>query len=268
MTETAEYIRKHYTAYDEDGRFGRSRSRLVEYLTTMRYIDKYLSDGARIIEIGAGTGAYSLALAERGYSVDAVELTPSNIEIFKGKIKDDMNVTVTEGNALDLSVFADETYDITLLFGPLYHLFTEEDKLRALSEALRVTKRGGVVFAAYCLGDAAVMQYGFGVRGRGTNIYSLLEKGLIDPETWKAFSAPELVFELVRKEDIDALMAKLDVERLHYAGVDILTYYIEEKLDAMDEETFELYLKYNYAVCERGDMVGIANHVLDVFRKR
>ena len=43
----------------------------------------------------------------------------------------------------------------------MYHLFTREDKLKALSEAIRVTKKGGVVFAAYCMGDARALSYGF-----------------------------------------------------------------------------------------------------------
>ena len=71
-----------YNNYDEEGRLMR-KSRMPEYLTTMKYIEKYLTPGAKIIEIGAGTGRYSLALAEMGCDVTAVELVPHNIEIMK-----------------------------------------------------------------------------------------------------------------------------------------------------------------------------------------
>ena len=67
----------YYSTYDEDGRL-RSRHGMVEYLTTMRYIAKYLRPGMRILEIGAGTGRYSHALAQQGYRVDAVELVQHN----------------------------------------------------------------------------------------------------------------------------------------------------------------------------------------------
>ena len=165
---TKEYLVNYYSNYDEEGRL-LSKHGMVEYITTMKYIEKYLKPGMRIMEIGAGTGRYSHALAGKGYRVDAVELVEHNIGIFKSKIREGEPVTITPGNAMDLSAFASNTYDITLLLGPMYHLFTTEDKLQALSEAIRVTKKGGIVFAAYCMGDASVLSYGF-IRGQIHNI--------------------------------------------------------------------------------------------------
>ena len=80
--DTKEILTKHYSGYDEDGRL-RSRHGMVEFLTTMRYVQKYLRPGMRILEIGAGTGRYSHELVQQGYQVEAVELVEHNIEIFK-----------------------------------------------------------------------------------------------------------------------------------------------------------------------------------------
>ena len=145
--ETKDYLNTFYQNTDEDSRLT-TRYGMVEYLTTMRYIQKYLQPNARILEIGAATGRYSHALAREGYQVDAVELLEHNIEIFRRNTLPEEPVTVTQGNATDLHPFPDNAYDLTLLLGPRYHLFTEEDKLQALSEAIRVTKPGGVIFAA------------------------------------------------------------------------------------------------------------------------
>ena len=82
MNEIIEY----YNHYDEERRLMR-KSHMPEYLTTMRYIEKYLNNGAKIIEIGAGTGRYSLALADLGYDVTAIELVPHNIDIMRKKVK-------------------------------------------------------------------------------------------------------------------------------------------------------------------------------------
>src|SRR5699024_7320827 len=112
--KTNPYLIDFYQSYDEDGRLT-SRHGSVEFLTTMHYIEKYLSPGARILEIGAGTGRYSHALARRGYAVDAIELVPHNIEIFQKNTLAEETVTISRGNALALSVFADNQYDITLL---------------------------------------------------------------------------------------------------------------------------------------------------------
>ena len=72
----------------------------------------------------------------------------------------------------------------------MYHLFTEKDKLAALSEAIRVTKKGGVIFAAYCMSDPSILQYGF-VKG---NIHALIERKMVDTETFTAYSSPAEVF--------------------------------------------------------------------------
>jgi ubiquinone/menaquinone biosynthesis C-methylase UbiE len=142
-----ELLATFYSNYDEEGRL-LTRHGAVEYLTTMRYIERYLQPGMRILEIGAATGRYSHSLAQRGYQVDAVELVQHNIELFRKNTKSGENVTITQGDARNLENFLDNTYDLTLLLGPMYHLFTEEEKLQALSEAIRVTKKGGVIFAA------------------------------------------------------------------------------------------------------------------------
>ena len=261
--ENNKYLVDFYNQCDEDARLT-TKYGAIEFITTMKYIDKYIKPGMRIIEIGAATGRYSHTLARKGYEVDAVELLEHNIEIFKSNTADGEKVTITQANAMHLSSFASETYDICLLLGPMYHLYTEEDKLKALSEAIRVTKSGGIVFVAYCMGDASILQYGF---GRGI-IKELLEKCMINPETFDTFSAPWDIFELHRKEDIDALRAHFDVEQLHFLATDGYSNHIREKLDAMDEELYHIFIKYHLATCERIDMIGYSNHTLDIFKKK
>ena len=259
---TEDFLTSYYENYDEEGRL-LSKHGSVEYVTTMKYIEKYLQPGMRIMEIGAATGRYSHALARKGYQVDAVELVEHNIEIFKQNTLDGENITITQGNAVDLSAFESDTYHITLLLGPMYHLFTEEEKQKALSEAIRITKKGGIIFTAYCMGDASILSYGF----RGGQIHSLVEKCMLDTETFDTFSKPWDLFELYRKEDIDALMEHFNVTRLHYLGTDMATNYMRSAIDEMDDQLFDLYLQYHFSICERGDCVGTSHHILDIFQK-
>ena len=112
---------------DEDSRLVKDKVHKLEYITTTKYIDKYLKKGDRILEIGAGTGAYSLYYADKGYKVDAVELVQKNVDILKSKITHDMNINAIQGNALDLSMYEDNTFDMTLSLGPLYHIFNKDD---------------------------------------------------------------------------------------------------------------------------------------------
>ena len=260
--ETLQALTQFYSNYDEDGRL-RSKHGQVEFLTTLRYIEKYLKPGMRILEIGAATGRYSHTFARQGYRVDAVELVQHNIDIFNQNTTPGENVTVRQGNAKDLSFFADDTYDITLLLGPMYHLFTVEEQHLALQEAVRVTKNGGILFVAYCGNDATMVQYCF---GRGMLKEEKYQK-LVDPVTFKAASAPAELFELYRREDIDGLIRDLPVMRLHYVGTDMATNYMRDTIDSMDDDFFALYLRYHFSICERSDMVGTSHHILDVLRK-
>lgn len=260
--ETAEILTQFYEKYDEEGRL-LSRHGSVEFLTTMRYIEKYLRPGMRILEIGAATGRYSHTLARMGYRVDAVELVQHNINIFRSLTQPGEIITVRQGDARDLSFLSDESYDMVLLLGPMYHLFTAADQQKALAEALRVTKTGGILMAAYCGNEASMVQYCF---GRGMLREEKYQK-LVDPVTFKAVSDPAELFELYRREDIDALMADLPTTRLHYVGTDMATNYMRNVIDAMEDAFFETYLRYHFAICERPDCVGVSHHILDIHRK-
>ena len=260
--EVLKVLTEYYENYDENSRLT-SKHGSIEFLTTMRYIERYLQPGMRICEIGAATGRYSHALARMGYCVDAVELISHNIEIFKANTTPGENVKIYQGNATDLSMLSDGVYDITLLLGPMYHLFTVQEQLQALSEAIRITRSGGIIFAAYCGNDATMIQYCF---GRGM-LKLQRYRDLVDSVTFKAASDPAELFQLYRKEDIDQLMSVFPVKRLHYIGTDMATHYMRKTVDEMDDELFDLYLKYHFCICERQDMVGMSHHILDVFRK-
>lgn len=257
-----QYLINYYNNYDEENRL-KSRYGSVEFLTTMKYIHKYLHKGMKICEIGAGTGRYSHALSRQGYEVDAVELIEHNIEIFKQNTEASEKITIRQGNALDLSFFDDNTYDITLLLGPMYHLYNKDEQIMALSEALRITKRNGMLFVAYCISDASVISYGF----IGGNMQKLIENKMLDLKTFSTFSNPWDIFELYRKEDIDSLNKQINVKRLHYIATDGFTNFMRDTMEIMDDETFDIYLKYHLSICERTDMTGMTHHSLDVLKK-
>ena len=138
------YLEQYYNSYDEERRL-LSQHGQVEYLTTMKYIDESLAgiETPSILEIGAGTGRYSVTLAKRGLRVTAVELVAHNLDVLRSKLDGTEPITVLQGNALDLSVLPDNAFDLTLVLGPMYHLYKRAEQLRALAEAVRVTKPDG-----------------------------------------------------------------------------------------------------------------------------
>ena len=102
--QTMHYLNEFYSHYDEDGRLSKKHGS-VEFLTTMRYIGKYIKPGDRVLEVGAGTGRYSHALARQGYAVDAVELIGHNIDVFQNNTQPGENISITQGNARSVCFF-------------------------------------------------------------------------------------------------------------------------------------------------------------------
>ncbi len=257
------YIEEYYNNYDEEARL-LSRHGQVEFLTTMKYINECLSAffEPKILEVGAGTGRYSVTLAKEGYSVTAVELVEHNLDVLKSKLDGTENITALQGNALDLSAFSDNSFDLTLLLGPMYHLYTFEDKIKALSEAVRVTKNDGYILVAYCMNEPTIIQFGF----RDGNLSYIFENDML-LDAWHCKSEPKEVFELVRTEDIAALDAQLPVKRIKLIATDGATRYNDELVDSMDDFTFKKWMEYHFAICERQDLIGASNHTLDILRK-
>lgn len=256
MTELEQY----YNKFNEEKRLS-SRHGQVEYITTMKYIHKYLEDmpQAAILDIGAGTGRYSVALAQEGYDVTAVELVKYNLGILKSK---NSSVKAYQGNALNLERFADESFDMTLLFGPMYHLYTEEDKQKALAEAKRVTKPNGIILVAYCMNEYCVLTYAF----KEGHIRECLQKDRLTEDFHSSAEAKDL-YDYVRIEDIDALNEAAGLKRIQIISPDGPANYMRPVLNAMDEETFSLFIQYHLATCERADLIGAGAHTVDILRK-
>ncbi len=257
------YLEAYYNNYDEEGRL-LSRHGQVEYLTTMKYIDECLKgiSASGILEVGAGTGRYSVTLAKKGFQVTAVELVEHNLEMMKSKIDGTESITAIQGNALDLSMFSDNSFDLTMLLGPMYHLFTKEEKLRALSEAVRVTKPGGYILVAYCMNEPTVIQYVFA----SNHLREVTDRNMLTAD-WHCISEPKDLFELVRTEDIAELDAAFPVKRIKLVATDGATNYNRGFIDAMDDETFEKWMEYHFMICERQDLIGASHHTLDILRK-
>ena len=251
-------IEKYYNKFNEDKRLLRRHGN-VEFVTSMKYIHEYLGEdkNKKIIDIGAGTGRYSVALANEGYDVTAVELVKYNLGILKQK---NSLVKAYQGNALKLSRFNDESFDITILFGPMYHLIKFEDKVKALKEAARVTKKGGVILVAYVMNEFSVITYGF----KENNIIELIESGKID-ENYRVKPGEDDLYDYVRLEDINKVT---EVERLKIISADGPADYLRPVLNKMDDKTYEQFIRYHLATCERTELLGASAHTVDILLKK
>lgn len=250
-------IEKHYNKHPEDLRLLR-RHGIVEFETTMFHLGRFLKPGSFVLDIGAGTGRYSSALMAEGYKVKAVELVRRNIDVF---LKREPTADVVQGDARNMPFLSDATADITLLLGPLYHLVGDDEKLKALNEAKRVTKPGGLIFVAYLMNEYSILSYCFDE----DRIGGLLERGAVDSNFHIQADADEL-YDYVRIEDIDRLNKGAGLERHTIFSPDGAADYMRTRLNRMSDETFAHFIEYQKTISERADLIGAGSHVVDVVK--
>jgi ubiquinone/menaquinone biosynthesis C-methylase UbiE len=253
-----------YNRYNEEGRLNRDNYHRTEFLITLRLLAPYLKSGSRILDAGAGTGQYSCYYAEQGFTVDALDLTPRHVDKIREKSVQlglDNRLTAIEGNACDLSVFQDGIFDAVLCMGPLYHLPDHESRLACMNECLRVLKPGGILAAAY-------------VNQAGSYLYSIIR----NPSALKE-QPPAQVFGLgggfadgcftnLDPQKMEHLMSLLPIEKLEHSGTDGISAAVQETVNRMNEEEFNLWLDYLYTVNRESTHLGNSLHSLYVARKQ
>lgn len=255
-----ENLIKYYNKFNEDKRLTH-RHGIVEYKTAMKYIHDYLKEmnNPKIIDIGAGTGKYSVALANEGYDVTAVELIKHNLMTLKAK---NSTVKAYQGNAIALSMFEDNSFDMVLLFGPLYHLISKEEKINALLEAKRIVKKSGFILVSYYMNEYAVITHGF----KDNNILDAIKNNEIDKDFHITPKETDL-YSMVRLEDINELNELTRLKRIKILAQDGPSDYLRPIINKMDDKTFDEYIKYHLTTCERPELLGASSHVLDILKK-
>ena len=262
MSTRKEIVSGFYAQSDEDGRLKRSRHGQLEYATTMAYIHRYADKQSKVLEVGAGTGRYSVALAKEGMKVTAVELVESNLAILRENSRGIENLESYQGDATDLGRFPDDSFDVTLFFGPMYHLYEPDEVNRAIDEAIRVTKPGGVILFAFI--SVYAIMYANYLSG---NWAAGQEENFTDDYRVRHFK--EQLFTGYDVIEFERLFDKKPVEWITTAGTDGLLEPIEERADFLiREEDFDAFAAWYLAFAEKRELLGMTNHLLYICRRR
>ena len=246
----------YYNKFNEEKRLD-SRHGKIEFITTIKYIEKYLKPNMKIIDVGAGAGRYSKYLSDLGYDVTPVELVKHNVR----KIEK-LGLKAVQGNATNLSKFDDNTFDMVLLFGPLYHLISDEEKIKALNEAKRICKPNGIIMISYIMNEYAIIRHGFMEK----TIADAISNNLIDKD-FKIKSKENDLYSYVRLDDINNYNNIVWLDRIEIISQDTLSNHLRPYINKLTDEEFEIYIKYHLSICDRFENLGLSAHVLDIIKK-
>lgn len=256
-----------YENYKEEHRLTTNNARRIEFITTTRVFDEHINSKCKILDCAAGTGAYAFWFADKGNDVTATDITPRHIEVINNELKTrayDMNTAVLD--ATDMSIFADETFDVVLNMGPFYHLPAIEEREKCMSECLRVLKKGGLLITAYisrfyvyqylALSDAKYLDAKLAKQ--------LIETGVLRHDDENCFWTDSYYSS---KEEMETFYQNYNLKVTDHFAQDGLAPLLSHTVDNWSDEQFNTWCDYHYSICRESSILGSSNHVIIVGEK-
>jgi SAM-dependent methyltransferase len=265
-------VRDYYTSHirGEWRRLVQDAYHRLEFETSLHYLEKYLPEKGLVLDAGGGPGRYTLELAQRGYQVVLLDLTPANLEFARRQVKrrklQDRVVSVVEGSIVDCSQFESNSFDAVIcLGGPLSHVLDEGQRDRAIAELLRLARKGAPVFVS--------------VMGRLSLL--VIELDLFQPEIemphfteirdtgsyqgGSGFTACHFFL----PEELRKAFEKQGAAVLEMIGLEGIGSHHARKINqlAKNEVRWKIWLETHFQTCTHPAVVGRAEHMLIICTK-
>lgn len=261
-------IIKAYGEIDEKNRLQSTLARKVEFISTVETLNPYIHSNIKILDIGCGAGIYSIYYAKKGAKVTAIDLVPNHIkQLNKQAKKLDLHICSYTGNAIDLSYIENETFDLVLCLGPLYHLLSQQHRKKCIEECIRVSKPNGIIAFSYI---SPYSVFPCVIRGDKSRMSKeLIKKIIIDKKissndkscfwTDTFFYTPQDIEKLLKKENL------IIIDHLASDGQSIA---FQSLINTMTEKEFNIWLDYHRKTCREPSIIGASNHGLIITRKK
>nr|WP_262913981.1 class I SAM-dependent methyltransferase [Polaribacter sp. DS7-9] len=188
---------------------------IFEFERIKQLIDLHINKpNITIVDVGGGTGKYSEWLAKKNHTVHLIEPVLKHIKLAEKrakKLKKPFSVTIGEASKLP---YKDNSVDLVILHGPLYHLQKKEDRVSAILEAKRVLKKGGIIL-------------GFAINATASTVVGLMN-GMIHANSFFEMCKEELTTGIHNApKDFPFLLA----DAFYHKPQDLKTEFLEQKLN-------------------------------------
>jgi SAM-dependent methyltransferase len=254
--------------YDEnsESEWNRLEGFRFEFEITKVMLHRHMKPG-KILDIGGGAGRYSIYLASLGYDVTLVDLSDSNVALAKKKAQElNLNIKAYQADARDLSTIHLEQYDTVLVMGPLYHLFSEDDRKKCVLEAKKYLKDDGVLFASFISLHAGYLYYLSEcpekiLEESALDYFDCMEQG----KSWSGDAFTEGIF--IEVDEIEPFFAQLGFLKITLFGQEGVTGPRLSTIESSSDEVKDYYLKLSLKLCEKKKYFPYSHHMMYVGKK-
>jgi S-adenosylmethionine-dependent methyltransferase len=264
--DSVDIVRKFY---DDSVRYEWKRldRHRVEFELSKRFIQRYVKPNDKVLDLGGGPGKYSLHFAQQGCQVTLADLSQTNVDFALNKAAElDLPLTGLRVDSRDLSVIEDEQFDHVLCMGPMYHLKDERDRVDTLNECLKKLKPGGKIYVAFVSSYSFVWDYLI------QNPSFILNEerrsqlnAIVDDCSFTGHGFSENFF--IRPKDVEPFFQSFNLERLHLINCESFLYMREAELLQQSPEVVAAWLDLAEQVCEREELMSLAEHLMYIGRK-
>lgn len=251
MNELTDY----YSKRDENERLFRDNAHKIEWLTTIKYLEKYIPANAKILDCCAGTGRYSFWLAQNGFHVTAGDIMQKHIEHMRLDRRAHLLDDILFCDALDMSDLKDNCFDVVLCMGAYYHLHEKYKRERAVSECLRVLSNNGILVLAYINRNAVFLNH-----FKNNPSETLVKDSIVSDGLNGVFYASSF-------NEVKHLSHRFPIEEIADVGIDGSMYTFINEINTLDEQAFKRYMTYHFTTCEAPSILGNSMHGLYFAKK-
>ncbi|GGE03150.1 class I SAM-dependent methyltransferase [Paenibacillus nasutitermitis] len=267
MDENVEIVKRFYdeTVQYEWNRLDRHK---VEYELSKRYIKRYVKPKEIVLDLGGGPGKYSLYLSELGCDVTLADLSPKNVDFAINKARElGLHLNAICADSRDLSAFDDEYFDHVLCMGPMYHLKDENDRINTINECMKKLKPNGTLFVSFVSSFSFVWDYLIRNPGLILTEDRKTELNIIrDDVNFAGHGFTENFY--IRPNDVLPFFERFELEKLHLINCESFLYLREPELLMHSPEVITAWLDLAEQVCEREDLMSLAEHFMYIGRKK
>lgn len=221
----------------------------LERFITNTYLQKYITPKKSVIEIGAGIRSHSPEIIKYAKNVLAVDLFQENLDRLDSK-----KINTLCANITDLKSVKSGSFDVVFVNGPMSHLFSDVERMKAIKESFRICKKGGVVLFNYLTNTPIIYRSGL-IKG---NIKTLKK---YDKRTDKDIYATYFV------NDFHKLVSRTKMKHVCDVSLDGLFEILKEYTNKVTKTEFNAIKQLQLQICERTDMIGCASHVISIYKK-